>query len=106
MYLTLAVDSVAPILRIKQIKGAAGGGKALPVPVPLSLRRRRWEAIHWILGAANKRKGRGSGTGMLAQKVADEIIAVVEGKSGAWATREGLHKQAVVARANILVKRR
>jgi small subunit ribosomal protein S7 len=38
---------------------------------------------------------------MFAQKVADEIVSVVEGKSGAWVKRDALHKQAVAARANM-----
>lgn len=106
LYLTLAIDSVAPILRIKQLKGQAGGGLALQVPTPLSVRRRRWEAIHWILDAASKRKNRGSGKDMFAQRVATEIIAVVEGKSTTWVRRDGLHKQAVAARANIRTNKR
>jgi small subunit ribosomal protein S7 len=74
---------------------------ALAVPVPLSLRRRRWEAIHWILEAASKRKGRGSGKGGFATKVAEEIVSVVEGRSAAWTKRDALHKLAVAARANM-----
>ena len=74
---------------------------ALPVPIPLSLRRRRWEAIHWILDAAGKRRSRGSGKNMFAMKVADEIVSVVEGRSGAWQKRDALHKLAVAARANM-----
>ena len=101
LYLQLAIDSVAPILRIKQLKGQAGGGMALAVPVPLSLRRRRWEAIHWILDAASKKRSRGSGKNMFAQKVAEEIVSVVEGRSGAWQKRDALHKLAVAARANM-----
>jgi small subunit ribosomal protein S7 len=38
---------------------------------------------------------------MFAQKVAEEIVSVVEGKSGAWQKRDALHKQAVAARANM-----
>lgn len=74
---------------------------ALAVPVPLSLRRRRWEAIHWILDAASKKRSRGSGKNMFAQKVAEEIVSVVEGRSGAWQKRDALHKLAVAARANM-----
>lgn len=74
---------------------------ALPVPVPLSLRRRRWEAINWILDAASKRKSNGSGRNMFAQKVAEEIVSVVEGRSSAWTKRDGLHKLAVSSRSNI-----
>jgi small subunit ribosomal protein S7 len=101
LYLQLAIDSVAPILRIKQLKGQAGGGMALAVPVPLSLRRRRWEAIHWIIDAASKKRSRGSGKNMFAQKIAEEVVSVVEGRSGAWQKRDALHKLAVAARANM-----
>ncbi|KAI9838361.1 MAG: hypothetical protein M1819_005629 [Sarea resinae] len=101
LYLTLAIDSVAPLLRIRSQKGAAGGGVALQIPVPLGLRQRRRTAIEWILDAASKRKFRGSGRGGLAQRVAEEIIAVVEGKSGVWDRRNGVHKLAVSARANL-----
>lgn len=46
----------------------------------------------WILDAANKKKSRGSGRGQFAQRVADEIVGVMEGKSGAWDRRGGVHK--------------
>ncbi|SMR48445.1 unnamed protein product [Zymoseptoria tritici ST99CH_1E4] len=84
LYLTLAIDSVAPLLRIRQQKGAAGGGVALQIPVPLGLRQRRRQALMWILDAAMKRKSRGSGNDMFAHKVADELIAVVEGRSAEY----------------------
>lgn len=79
---------------------------ALALPVPLTLRRRRWTAINWILEAASKRKSRGSGKTMFAQRVAEEIVAIVEGKSGIWVKREGLHKLGVAARANMLIMKR
>lgn len=101
LYLTLAIDSVAPLLKIRQIKGAAGGGAALPIPTPLGLRQRRRTAVQWILDAVNKKKSRGSGRGQFAQRVAEEIIAVVEGKSAAWDRRGIIHKTATGARANL-----
>ncbi|KAK4624271.1 37S ribosomal protein S7, mitochondrial [Fulvia fulva] len=101
LYLTLAVDSVAPLLRIRSQKGAAGGGVALQIPVPLGLRQRRRTAFEWILDAAVKRKSRGSGNDMFATKVADELIAIVEGKSTVWEKRLGVHKLATTARANL-----
>ena len=48
-YLTIAIDSVAPLLRIRSQKGAAGGGAALQIPVPLGVRQRRRQAVQWIL---------------------------------------------------------
>ena len=101
LYLTLAIDSVAPLLRIRSQKGAAGGGVALQIPAPLGLRQRRRQAVQWILDAANKKKSRGSGRGQFAQRVAEEIISVVEGRSAAWDRRGGVHKLATGARANL-----
>ena len=104
LYLTIAIDSVAPVVRMKSLKGQAGGGAALQIPIPMRLRQRRRKAISWILDAASKRRNRGSGRGQFPQKVAEEIISVMEGRSGIWERRGLLHKQGVSARAN--VKRR
>jgi small subunit ribosomal protein S7 len=106
LYLTLAIDSVAPLLRIRRQKGAAGGGVALEIPVPLGQRQRRRTAIQWILSAASRRKNKGSGKGTFAQKVADELVGVVEGRSGVWDRRNAVHKQAVAARANVVLPRK
>ncbi|KAF2434616.1 ribosomal protein S7 [Tothia fuscella] len=101
LYLTLAIDSIAPLLRIRSLRGAAGGGTALQVPVPLGVKQRRRKAIMWILEAASNRKSRGSGKNMFAQKVAETVVSVVEGKSDLWAKRDTIHKQGVSARANM-----
>ncbi len=101
LYLTLAIDSVAPLLRIRSQKGAAGGGVALQIPIPLNLRQRRRTAIMWILDAASKKRSKGSGRTMFAHKVADELISIVEGKSGVWEKRGGVHRLGVAARANL-----
>lgn len=101
LYLTLAIDSVAPLLRIRSQRGAAGGGVALQIPIPLNLRQRRRTAIMWILDAASKRRTSGSGRTMFAHKVADELISVIEGRSGVWEKRGGVHKLGVAARANL-----
>ncbi|CCU75109.1 30S ribosomal protein S7 [Blumeria hordei DH14] len=105
-YLTLAIDSVAPLLRIRSERGAAGGGAALQIPVPLGKRQRRRQAVMWILDSVNKRSSRGSGRGMFAQRFADEIISIVEGRSSAWDKRLLLHKTATTARNNINFRRK
>lgn len=106
LYLTLAIDSVAPLLRIRSQRGAAGGGVALQIPVPLGLRQRRRTAVQWILDAASKRKTRGSGRGQFAQKVAEELVSVVEGRSGIWEKRGGVHRIGTTARSNLNFSKR
>lgn len=106
LYLTLAIDSVAPLLRIRAQKGAAGGGVALQLPLPLGQRQRRRTAVQWILTAASRRRNMGSGKGSFAQRVASEIIAVVEGRSTVWERRNAIHKLGVSARANIVLPRK
>ena len=103
LYLTLAIDSVAPLFRIRVQKGAGGGGASLQIPVPLAIRQRRRQSVLWILDAASKKRNRGSGRGGFAQKVAEELISVVEGKSGVWERRGGVHKLGVSARSNLKV---
>jgi len=100
-YLTLAIDSVAPLIRIRSQKGAAGGGAALQIPVPLGIRQRRRQAVTWILDAVSKKNSRGSGRGMFAQRFAEELIGIVEGRSGAWDKRLQIHKIGTSARANM-----
>lgn len=53
------------------------------------------------MDAASKRRSRGSGKGGFAQRVAEEIVSVVEGKSGVWDRRGGVHKLAITARSNL-----
>ncbi|KAI5789012.1 ribosomal protein S7 domain-containing protein [Geopyxis carbonaria] len=97
-YLQTAIDSVAPLLKIKQVKGSGGFRESLPMPLPLRQRRRK--AVTWIIEAADKRKVRMG----LAERLAEEIVAVVEGKSTAWDKRLQVHRTAVAARANVKVK--
>lgn len=78
---------------------------ALQMPAPLSLRQRRRTAIMWIIETAAKKNGKGSGRGLFAQKVAEEVVNVVEGKSGAWDKRMMVHKLATANRTNLNYKR-
>ncbi|KAK3682545.1 ribosomal protein S7 domain-containing protein [Podospora appendiculata] len=100
-YLTLAIDSVAPLIRIRAYKGLAGGGASLDVPMPLAARQRRRTAFQWILDAVNKKKSKGSGRTMFPHRVAEEIVAVVEGRSSVWDKRHIVHKLGTSARANL-----
>jgi len=96
LYLTLIVDSVAPLFRIRQQKGIAGGGTAVQVPHPLTLRQRRRTAIKWIIDGSEKRRD-----AQLAHRVANELIAIAEGRSGVWDRRDQQHKIGISGRANL-----
>ena len=74
---------------------------ALQIPIPLSLRQRRRTAVMWILDAVAKKRTKGSGRTMFAHKIADELIAIVEGRSGVWDRRNGIHRLGIAARANL-----
>lgn len=101
LYLTIAIDSVAPLVKINRIAGAAGGGRALELPAPLAVRQRRRTAFRWILDAVEKKPSKGSGRKQLAHRLAEEIIAVVEGRSGVWEKRKMVHKLGTATRANV-----
>ncbi|KAI1757849.1 ribosomal protein S7 domain-containing protein [Xylaria castorea] len=101
LYLTLAIDSVAPIVRVRSLKGMASGGNALELPEPIDARARRRQAIIWILDIVNKKRSTGSGRKQFAARFGQEIVAVVEGRSAAWDRRQLLHKLGTASRANL-----
>lgn len=95
-YLTSAIDSVAPLVKIRQQRGILGGGQALQLPVPLRVRQRRRTAIKWILQSAASGKD-----AKLADRVAREVMKVANGSSSAWDKRQAVHRLAITARSNI-----
>ncbi|KAI1101253.1 ribosomal protein S7 [Jackrogersella minutella] len=101
LYLTLAVDSVAPLIRIRGIKGAAGGGHALEVPEPMPARARRRLAVTWMLDAVRRKRSQGSGRAQFATRFAQEVVAVVEGRSSVWDKRNLVHRLGTASRANL-----
>lgn len=66
------------------------------IPVPIAVRQRRRTAMMWIIDAASKRRDK-----TFPHRVADQIIAVVEGRSGLWDRRIGVHKLGVASRSNV-----
>ncbi|KAI1431096.1 ribosomal protein S7 [Xylaria sp. CBS 124048] len=101
LYLTLAIDSVGPIVRVRSLKGMAGGGAALDVPEPIDARARRRQAIQWIIDIVKRRPSMGSGRKQFATRFGQEIISVIEGRSSAWDRRQAIHNLSTTARANL-----
>lgn len=99
-YLTTAIDSVAPLIRMKRIAGGAAGGLPLDLALPLQSRQRRRIAVKWILEAVDKKPSRGSGKNTFATRFAEELVAVTEGRSPVWEKRLQLHKMGAAARTN------
>ncbi|KAI9659740.1 MAG: hypothetical protein M1831_003638 [Alyxoria varia] len=97
-YLTHALDSISPLIRLRSQRGLAGGGVALQIPVPLNVRQRRRQAIVWILEQCDKRAGGVSG---FAKRFAEEVVGVVEGRSGVWERRGQVHGRGVAGRTNL-----
>jgi small subunit ribosomal protein S7 len=100
-YNTLAIHTLAPLIKVRNVSGAGGGGRALEVPMPLALRQRRRVAFQWILDVVNKKPSKGSGKKQFPIRIAEEIIAVVEGRSGVWEKRKQVHKLGTSSRANV-----
>ncbi|KAK6377054.1 hypothetical protein LTR64_000433 [Lithohypha guttulata] len=95
-YLTTLIDSVSPLVKIRQQKGLAGGGQSLPIPVPLGVRQRRRTAIQWILNAADGRREI-----RLSERVAKELLRVADGTSSVWERRAMVHRLGVASRSNV-----
>lgn len=59
----------------------------------------------WIIDSVSKRKVV-AGKGGFAIRLAEEMIAIVEGRSALWEKRVALHKQGVMGRVNVNFRRR
>lgn len=95
-YLTTIIDSVAPLVKVRQQKGIAGGGASVPIPIPLNVKQRRRTAMQWLLDAVEKRRET-----RLADRIAKELISIAEGKSSLWTRRQLVHKNGITARSNV-----
>lgn len=101
LYLLLAIESVAPLIKIRGYTGLAGGGKSLDVPVPLNRRARRRIAWQWLMDVVTKKPSMGSGKKQFATRIGEEIVGIIEGRSALWDKRNALHKSGTSARANL-----
>ncbi|KAK6499879.1 hypothetical protein TWF481_010236 [Arthrobotrys musiformis] len=94
-YLQTAIDSVAPLFKLKSTRGSGGSVNQTPVPLPVKTRRRK--ALQWMLQAADGKKRMKS----LPERFAEEVESVVLGTSSCWDKRLAVHKLCVTNRANV-----
>lgn len=76
------------------------------IPYPMAVRQRRRVAMNWIIDSASKKRSKIPHRGSFAVRIADELIAIVEGRSSLWDRRVMVHKQGVLGRSNIRNKPR
>ncbi|KAF3923963.1 hypothetical protein ABW21_db0200656 [Orbilia brochopaga] len=94
-YIQTAIDSVAPLFKMRNTRGSGGSTVQIPSPLPVKARRRK--AMEWMLTAADGKKRLKS----LPERFAEEVEAVVLGTSSCWEKRTAIHKLAVTNRANV-----
>ncbi|KAF8646689.1 hypothetical protein AX16_007102 [Volvariella volvacea WC 439] len=100
---TLTRAPPLPILRAAVLQASPAvrtlmhrrGGKTVAKPVALGEKQRAKYALGWILDASAKRGGRS-----VAERVAREVVEIVEGRSAALGEKEKVHKFAMVNRGN------
>ncbi|TFK46610.1 ribosomal protein S7 [Heliocybe sulcata] len=88
-----AIQIASPAVRIASSKV---GAKVISRPIPLTEKQRTFYAISWIRKAAQKRPvGRS-----VEERLAKELIAVIDGTSSVIKNRNDIHKLATVNRGN------
>jgi small subunit ribosomal protein S7 len=85
-----AIFLASPSVRIKSHKKSA---KSLMVPMPLTDRQRTFFAIKWLLQASKSRSDR-----KLEDRLAKEVIRIIEGESDVLKKKMEVHKLAVANR--------
>jgi ribosomal protein S7 len=91
-----AINKASPTVKILNKKK---GAKATQVPAPLNDRQKAFRAIKWIIEASDKRQDHS-----FSVRLAQELLAVVNGNSPVLAKKEQLHRLAVASRANLPIK--
>ncbi|KAF8061798.1 ribosomal protein S7 domain-containing protein [Lyophyllum atratum] len=87
-----AIEDAAPAVRSLMHKQ---GGKMVAKPVALGEKQRTRKAVQAILKASKTKMGR-----TVEERLARELIAIVQGKSVALDEKENIHKFAMVNRGN------
>ncbi len=86
-----ALKAVSPLL---EVRGKRVGGANFQVPFQVRGKRRFALGCRWLIDSADKKKG-----GAMAEKLADEIIAAMNGEGAAVKKREDVHRMAEANKA-------
>ena len=86
-----AFNKVAPIL---EVKSKRIGGATYQVPIEVRGDRRMQLAFRWLIGAAKEKKGK-----PMSEKLADEIVDIINGTGSSMKKREDVQKMAEANRA-------
>lgn len=85
-----AVLAAAPAVRLVSQRHST---KTIYTPVAISERKRTWYAVEWLLNASATRAGK-----TLEERLAREMLGVLQGESGALTKKKELHTMALVNR--------
>lgn len=86
-----AVEIVIPQV---EVRSRRVGGANYQVPMPVPGHRQHALAFRWIIEASKKRKGKS-----MADRLAHELLDVLEGTGGALKKKEDVHRQAEANKA-------
>lgn len=86
-----AIKKVSPLV---EVRGKRVGGANYQVPVQVRGERRFYLGCHWMIDAANDRKGRS-----MEEKLAAEVLDASNGEGNAIKKREAVHKMAEANKA-------
>ena len=86
-----ALKQISPLL---EVRGKRVGGANYQVPFQVRGKRRFALGCRWLIDASKARKGRGMG-----EKLAEEILAAMNGEGAAVKKREDVHRMAEANKA-------
>lgn len=86
-----AIEKTSPVV---EVKSRRIGGATYQVPLEVPAQRRFYLASHWIIDAANGRKGK-----PMAERLAMEIIAAANEEGGAIKKKDDTHRMAEANKA-------
>ena len=86
-----AIENASPVV---EVKSRRVGGATYQVPIEVAKKRRFYLASHWIISAANSRRGKS-----MSSRLAVELISAANGDGGAIKKKDDTHRMAEANKA-------